>query len=298
LTRHAAIQSAETLAFLRAIVAGETNLAVRCEDHLAKYFLGRKYRLLAGIGPQALCRRLLEVVAPGSYGFTIARTRHFDEVLLSESRAGIEQAVLLGAGYDSRPFRLRGVLADVRVFEIDHPGTQARKRRMLEGVNETMPANLSFIPLDFNQRSLQAALAGHGFSTDRRTLFLWEGVSYYLPQQVVGGLLDFVSGCAPGSSIVFDYATKRFASGDTSTYGGKHVARWLRKIREPFLFGLDPDETKDFLRRHKLHLVSDFGSEELEKLYLKTKDGRCLGKTLGHVRMAHARVTSPTQRTV
>ena len=297
MTRHAAIQSAETVAFLRALVAGEKNLAVRCEDHLAKYFLGRKYRLLAGIGPQALCRRLLEVVAPGSYGFTIARTRHFDEVLLSESRAGIEQAVLLGAGYDSRPFRFRDALVHMKVFEIDHPETQARKRHMLERVNETSPENLSFIPMDFNRQSLQEALADRGFSTDRRTLFLWEGVSYYLPQQVVEALLDFVGGCAPGSSIVFDYTTRRFANGDTSTYGGKQVARWLKKIREPFLFGLDPDETKEFLRRRKLHLVSDLGSEELEKLYLKTKDGRCLGKTLGHVRMAHARATGSTQGT-
>jgi methyltransferase (TIGR00027 family) len=295
LTRHAAVRSAETMAFLRALIASEKNLAVRCEDHLARHFLGCKYRLLAGIGPQALCRRLLEAAAPGSYGFTIARTRHFDEVLLSESRAGIEQAVLLGAGYDSRPFRFRDVLANVRVFEIDHPGTQARKRHMLKRVNETRPANLSFIPLDFNKRSLHEALAGHGFATDRPTLFLCEGVSYYLPQQVVEGLLDFVSRCAPGSSIVFDYATKRFASGDTSTYGGKHVARWLRKIREPFLFGLDPDESKEFLRRRRLRVVSDLGSEELEKLYLKTKDGRRLGKTLGHVRMAHARATGSTQ---
>ena len=285
------------MAFLRALVAGEENLTVRCEDQLAKHFLGPKYRLLAGIGPQALCRRFLEVAAPGSYGFIIARTRHFDEVLLLESRTGIEQMVLLGAGYDSRPFRFRDVLAHMKVFEIDHPETQARKRHMLERVNETSPANLSFIPMDFNRRSLQEVLAEHGFSRDRRTLFLWEGVSYYLPQQVVEALLEFVGGCAPGSSIVFDYATRRFVNGETSTYGGKHVARWLKRIREPFLFGLDPDEIKEFLRRHELHIASDLGSEELEKLYLKTKDGRYLGKTLGHVRMAHAKTTGSMQRT-
>jgi methyltransferase (TIGR00027 family) len=232
---------------------------------------------------------LLELAAPGSYGFAIARTRHFDEVLLSESRAGVQQVVLLGAGYDSRPFRFRDVLAYTKVFEIDHPGTQARKRHMLERVKEASPANLSFISMDFGRCSVQEALAKRGFSVEERTLFLCEGVSYYLPQPIVEGLLDFVSGCAAGSSIVFDYATKRFANGDTSTYGGKHVSRWLKKMREPFLFGLDPDETKEFLRRLKLQVVSDLGPEELEKLYLKTKDGRCLGMTLGHIRMVHAR---------
>jgi methyltransferase (TIGR00027 family) len=68
-------------------------------------------------------------------------TRHFDEVLLSEIRAGVEQVVLLGAGYDSRPFRFRDALGDIRVFEIDHPGTQARKRRMLEEIGEPSPPN-------------------------------------------------------------------------------------------------------------------------------------------------------------
>jgi O-methyltransferase involved in polyketide biosynthesis len=91
------------MAFLRAVVANDEELAVRCEDHFAKHFLGRKHRLLSGIGSQALRRRLLEVAAPGSYGFVIARTRYFDETLLAESRAGLEQLVLLGAGYDSRP---------------------------------------------------------------------------------------------------------------------------------------------------------------------------------------------------
>jgi methyltransferase (TIGR00027 family) len=297
MTHHAAIQSAETMAFLRAVVAGEENLAVKSEDRLAKYFLGRKYRLLFSVSLQALLRRVLEFAAPGSYGFAIARTRHFDEVLLSESRAGVEQVVLLGAGYDSRPFRFRDALANIRVFEVDHPGTQSRKRRMLERIGEASPSNLFYIAADFNLQSLQQVLADHGFSPDRKTLFLWEGVSYYLPRSVVEGVLDFVSGCAAGSSIVFDYATTAFVNGDTSTYGGQQVARWLKKIREPFLFGLDPEETREFLNARKLHTVSDLGPEDLAKTYLKSKEGTCIGKTLGHVRMVHAKTTRAARPT-
>jgi methyltransferase (TIGR00027 family) len=277
------------------VVASEQNLAVRSEDLLAKNFLGPKYRLLTAVGWQALTRRILEVVVPGSYGFTIARTRHFDEVLLSEICAGVAQVVLLGAGYDSRAFRFRDALEDIRVYEIDHPGTQARKRRMLDEIGETSPQNLSYIAADFNQQSLPEVLTDHGFSLNRKVLFLWEGVSYYLPRPVVEGVLDFVSGCAAGSSIVFDYATKAFVNGDTSTYGGAQVARWLKKIREPFLFGLDPEETPEFLGARRLHAVSDLGPEDLAKTYLKSKDGRCIGKPLGHVRMVHARTLGATQ---
>jgi methyltransferase (TIGR00027 family) len=279
------------MAFLRAVVAGEKDLAVRSEDRLAKHFLGRKYRLLVTVGVQALLKRFLEFAVPGSYGFTIARTRHFDEVLLSESRAGIEQVVLLGAGYDTRPFRLRDALRNIQVFEIDHPGTQARKRRMLARIGDSIPANVSYIPVDFNEQSLQEALTEHGFSPRRKTLFLWEGVSYYLPRAVVEAVLDFAASCAAGSSIVFDYAITAFINGDTSTHGGRQVARWLKKIREPFLFGLDPAETPEFLRAHGLDTVSDLGPEDLANTYLKAKDGRSIGMTFGHVRMVHARAT-------
>lgn len=291
--QHAAIQSAETLAALRAVVANDDDLAVRCEDRLAKHFLGMKHKLLTSIRPQRLIREILHRTAPGSYCFTIARTRHFDEVLLAEIGSGVEQVVVLGAGYDSRAFRFRDRLAGIPVFEIDHPGTQARKTAILAGLVKETPSNLHYIAVDFTRDRLPTALAAHGFAPERTTLFLWEGVSYYLPQQAVDRVLDFVSDCAAGSSIVFDYAIRDFVDGDTSTYGSKEVAKWLQKIGEPFLFGLHPSETHTFLAVRRLQTVSDFGPKDLETRYLTTKDGRLLGKTLGHVRMVHAKSTGP-----
>jgi methyltransferase (TIGR00027 family) len=275
------------------MVANERDLAVRCEDRLARHFLGLRYQLLTAIRPQRLLKRVMHLASPGSYCFAIARTRHFDEILLAEARCGVEQVVLLGAGYDSRAFRFDTELADVRVFEVDHPGTQARKRRILGKVFQGSPANLIYIPVDFNRQSLQAALAAHGFCPERKTLFLWEGVSYYLPRPVVQDVLGFVGGCAAGSSIVFDYAIKSFVEGDTSTYGGKQVANWLKRIGEPFLFGLDAGETEEIVAGCGLRLVSDLGPEEVEMSYLTTKDGRRVGRTFGHIRMAHARATGP-----
>jgi methyltransferase (TIGR00027 family) len=288
MSQSAAIASAETMAFLRAVVAREDSLVVRCEDPLAALFLGAKHRLLKAIGMRGAIRRLLHIAAPGSYGFAVTRTRHFDEVLLRESHVGIEQLVLLGAGYDSRPYRFGAALTKVKIFEIDHPGTQARKRRILQRSGKSAPRNLTYIPVDFNRQSLQAALTEHGFSPQKRTLFLWEGVSYYLPQPVVEEVLDFVGGCVPGSSIVFDYALRKFVNGDTSTYGGRQIARWLKRIGEPFLFGLDPGETRGFLRQRGLTVLSDLGAEQLEQSYLKIKEGGLLQRTLGHVRIAHA----------
>jgi methyltransferase (TIGR00027 family) len=288
MTDQVAIRSAETMAFMRAVVSGEKSLAVRSEDRLARHFLGNRYRLLVSLSFQSTLRAALEYVVPGSYGFTIARTRHFDENLLAECRAGAEQVVLLGAGYDSRAFRFKEALRNIRVFEIDHPGTQARKRQLLSRTKETVPANLTFIPVDFTRQSLPEVLAAHGFATDKKTTFLWEGVSYYLPRSVVEDVLAFVGSCA-GSSVIFDYATKAYVDGDTASLGGKQVARWLKRMREPFLFGLDPQETRAFLAMQSLDVVSEFGPAELAEAYLKTADGRRVGGLFGHIRMVHAR---------
>jgi len=285
----AAIQSAQTVAALRAAVSNETALAVACEDRLAKYFIGLRERILTAALPQSLIRWALERAAPGSYGFAIARTRCFDEALLAEAAHGIQQVVILGAGYDSRALRFRRELKNVRVFEVDHPGTQARKLGILLRAVRDIPKNVHYIPVDFNHGPLDSELAKNGFSRNRRTLFLWEGVSYYLPHQVVAQILRFVSGCAPGSSIIFDYALQQFVGGDTSTYGGEHVARWLRKIGESFVFGLDPHEAPDFLAECGLQPIYDIGPEDAESRYLTRKDGRILGRTLGHVRIVHAR---------
>ena len=230
----AAIQSAQTVAALRAAVANETSLAVACQDGLAKHFISLRERLLTAVLPQPLIRWALERAAPGSYGFAIARTRCFDDALLSEAAGGIQQVVILGAGYDSRAIRFADELKGVRVFEVDHPGTQARKMSILLRSNIEVPKNVQYVPVDFNRDTLEAELVKKGFSRNRRTLFLWEGVSYYLQKPVVAGVLRFSAGCAPGSSIILDYALRKFVEGDTSTYGGEHIADWLHKIAEPF----------------------------------------------------------------
>ena len=283
-----AIQSAETVAALRAVAGTELGLATPCRDLFAKHFLSMKSRMLLALTPQRILRTLIERAAPGSYCFTIARTRHFDEALLAGVRDGVQQVVILGAGYDSRAFRFEDELRGVKVFELDHPGTQARKKQLLAARNAELPENLTLIGIDFAKQSFRKLLPEHGFRHDLKTLFLWEGVSYYLPLQAVDDVLTFVAGCASGSSVVFDYALQSFVDGDTGTYGGEQIARWLKKIGEPFLFGLNPPDAQRFLGKRGLRVVAHVGPAELERMYLTTQRHRPLGRTLGHVRIIEA----------
>lgn len=283
-----AIRSAETLATLRAVAHRDRSLATPCRDGFARLFLSAKNRLMLGLAPQPLLRAMIEKASPGGYCFAVARTRHFDEALRAGLQRGIEQLVILGAGYDSRAFRFAEELTGVRVFELDHPGTQGRKLEALAAGKLRAPGNVTFIGIDFAKQSFRDLLPAHGFSRSAKTLFLWEGVSYYLPQQAVDDMLGFVAGCAPGSAIVFDYALQSFVDGDTSTYGGAEIARWLQSIGEPFLFGMHPAEAQGYLAGRGLRVTSHVGPADLEQLYLATQRGRSLGRTLGHVRIIEA----------
>jgi methyltransferase (TIGR00027 family) len=286
-----AIESAEVVAALRATNARCADPDVRCQDIYAHHFLGGRYRLLAQSLPWWISRRLIEARSPGSLFFSLIRTKEFDNALLEEFRRGAPQIVLLGAGYDTRALRFADTIGSRPVFEVDHPSTQQRKLACLAGSGLTVPSNVRFVPVDLTAAgdSFDVALGRASFDATQQTLFLWEGVSYYLPEASVRKVFAFVRSCASGSAIVFDYSIATFVAGDhSSTFGGAQVARWLEKIGEPFRFGLDPSQTAGFLSSHGLTLERDVGPEALEGIHL-TRRGRRLGRTLGHVRIATAR---------
>ncbi|WP_111980202.1 class I SAM-dependent methyltransferase [Algibacillus agarilyticus] len=284
---HKAIKSAQAVAALRAATQQDNiNLGYQA-DYLADNFIDGQYSMLAKMRPRWLRRKLIERLHPGSYCFSIIRTQHIDKILQQQIDSGIEQVVILGAGYDTRALRYKKVLRSVNVFELDFPPTQAYKLNQLKQTDCNIPDNVSYIPIDFNQEDIALELKKNNFSFSKITLFIWEGVSYYLEKEVVSYILKLTAQCAKGSSIVFDYSLRSFVNGDHSTYGGKQIAHWLKKINEPFLFGCNSDEINRFVIDNNLKLDSDFGADELENLYLLKPDNKLLGRTLGYVRIAH-----------
>jgi methyltransferase (TIGR00027 family) len=285
MTVQSAIESAHTVAALRALACGDRDLATPCRDIYASQFLRLQSRLLLKLIPKRFLRAVIDKASPGSYAFTVARTRHFDEALLAGLRDGVEQIVVLGAGYDSRALRFRAALRNVRLFELDHPGTQARKTALLAANGCELPQNVTLVGIDFAKQSFRELLRENGFDRGAKTLFLWEGVSYYLPPAAVDEVLTFVSTCGKGSAIVFDYALQSFVDGDTRTYGGAQIARWLKKIGEPFLFGLEPGNAVRYLAARGLRVTSHLAPADLERLYLAARHDCRRRRTLGHVRI-------------
>jgi methyltransferase (TIGR00027 family) len=179
------------------------------------------------------------------------RTKAFDAALLDALQNGATQVVVLGAGFDSRAYRFQSQLGSVHVMEVDLGPTQAYKKQRLSEILDAIPPNVSFVPMDFRKDNLLDELRNVGYSEQQNTFFLWEGVTYYLPESAVKDTLHFVRDhSASASRIAFDYfgASNSVVNNPNSGY-----ARW----GEPVLFGFPNDRAREYVQQAGLGVLSD-----------------------------------------
>ena len=181
----------------------------------------------------------------------VSRTRYIDEALEEALADGARQIVVLGAGFDSRAYRFRGRLGGVRFFEVDYGPTQECKRRRLQEIFGSLPTHVMYVALDFTRDELPTQLRKHGYSAKERTLFIWEGVTMYLPAAAIQSTLRTIRDhAAPGSTVVFDYLLR--------THPAMNNPRSQQVVwGEPLIFGFDGNAT-EFVRQEGLEVVEDF----------------------------------------
>lgn len=135
--------------------------------------------------------------------FVVARARYAEDRLEAGDFA---QYVILGAGLDSFVWRRPDLCRRMRVFEVDHPASQAWKRRRIEALGLPIPRSLAFASVDFEKEALADGLSRAGFDWAARTFFIWTGVTMYISRAAAAATLETVARCARGSEIVFTYA--------------------------------------------------------------------------------------------
>jgi methyltransferase (TIGR00027 family) len=264
----AASTTAEYVALYRALETTERRRAPLFRDPLAARFLTGSRAVALRIANLPGCRAVLEryadARAPGARTSAIGRTRFIDDVVRVELSAGTRQVVILGAGYDTRAHRMVE-LADVTVYEVDRPETQTEKRRRIGGVG--VGAAVRYVAVNFERDDVAIELSRAGLIHDERVLFLWEGVTNYLDPKAVDGVLEMVARTGEGSAIVFTYIHKGVLDGSARFEGADLLVANVRRLGEPWKFGIDPAELAEFLRRHGLTLESDLGADEYRRRY-------------------------------
>lgn len=283
---------------LRAFGAMEKDAAVRNPDYLAADLVGPDglYGLglsLASVTPLRACARWSSrLIAAGGYWAEVVRVKHYDEVLLGELAGGIPQVIVLGAGLDSRGYRFADRLSGVGFFEVDHPATAARKRERVEATFGSVPSHVTYVTCDLNEDSLDEVLAEAGFDAALPTLVLWIGVSMYLSEDVVDGVLSWAGQLAEGSSIGFDYVDQGFFE-DTRRFGPAGRFRFFIGLSgERLTSGFDPSSVASLLAERGLLVRSHLGPDGAEERYLRRSSGRTTGPPFAYWRYLHAGAAS------
>ena len=141
----------------------------------------------------------------------LCRAAYTESLLKNIAQTGISQYVILGAGMDTFAFREPEFLSKYRVFEVDHPLTQADKKERIARAGWTVPDNLAFVPVDFTKDGLTERLIAAGFDPSVKSFFSWLGVTYYLSAEAIDTMLSALSSlCADGSTLAFDYPDENF----------------------------------------------------------------------------------------
>ena len=224
----------------------------------------------------------------GMYEYVIARTKYFDALFTEALEQGFDQIVIFGAGFDSRALRFSKLNKGTRVFELDAPTTQQEKLKAYKVKKLVIPDNLIFVPIDFNKESLSDKMAQAGFVVGRKSLFLLEAVTMYLPRDAAESTFRFISDVSGiGSLIAFDYIYAGVLRKENKYYGERgRSLKTLVKVGEEWTFALEEGEDEHFLNRHGFSLKDHSGKPELEDRYFKNSDGVILGKINGTGAMA------------
>ncbi len=274
--RNSASWSAEMVAIFRAVESMKPLGERVCYDAYAKDFISPKFKFVLHHKPLKKMVIWYAIDRRGYYGSlgTIAfRARFIDDCLNECIDNGIEQLVILGAGYDTRAYRFHELKEQGRVFEVDHPTTQKEKINKVKSIFGSLPAHVTYSPIDFEKEKLDTILFESGYEKNLKTLFIWEGVSYYVSKETVNDTLSFVANNAcKGSSIVFDYIFRSVIDGSSNLEVAKKILNYQAKSGEPLIFGIQEGGAEKFLHDKGFSQVKDVTPQSLKSTYFKGKN--------------------------
>lgn len=250
-----------------------------CYDPYAVHFVTPEIRELNKdpLKAKAMLESLgnVGILLLGMGNSTRARVRYFDDFVKASIDKGLEQLVILGAGYDTRAYRIEGPhdRGNFKVFEVDHPTTQGAKKEKIKEIFGELPDHVMYVPVDLRTEILGERLLGNGYDRSKQTLFIMEGLLMYLPPKAVDEILSsIVNNSAKGCSIIFDYYPESVVNGNSELEVGRITHDYLAKIGEPLLFGIRDGMVEEFLRKRGFSEVCNVTSEDYKNAYFYGKN--------------------------
>lgn len=265
-------KTAQGTCLMRAVSYYEKEFGYKSEDFIAPTMLpsclqaSLKYHFIRSLVKKNLFK------VPGIYEYVISRTHFIDEIFKNHTK-DIEQVLIFGAGFDSRSIRFANQLQHATIFELDAPLTQQVKRDKLARKNISIPQNVKFIAMDFNKDALVEKLAEGGFAPNRCSLFVLEGLTYYLMPEAIASTFHFISNYAGADSLlVFDYVNSTIIQEkmQNDTILQKNYQVLVKAGERPdFMMG---SSIQDFLKPYHFNIIEEVDSAKMAKRYFNKED--------------------------
>jgi methyltransferase (TIGR00027 family) len=236
-------------------------------DPLATRILGADGEIAVREAQNDPLRRVLRL-------FIAVRTRFAEDALAVAVAGGVRQLVVLGAGLDTYAYRTP-LGQSLRIFEVDHPATQAWKRQRLAEAAIPVPGALTFAPVDFERETLADGLTAVGFDLAQQTFFTWLGVVPYLTEQLVFSTLGFIARLSGGAHIVFDYGNPPASrlNPDEHAVMRERLAAHVASLGEAFKSHFETDVLHAKLRGLGFREIEDLGPALIRERYFRNRGG-------------------------
>jgi methyltransferase (TIGR00027 family) len=239
--------------------------AIQLLSGMPKALLNTRF-LISGKLLNGIVYSALSSMIPGGINYVVVRARYGDDCLNERIDDGIEQLVLLGAGFDTRAFRFPALKDRIKAFEVDHPDSQRVKKERVKKIFGYLPDHVSYIPIDFEKMKLAEGLLTHGYDKNLKTLFIWEGVTMYITPEAVEETLAFVANdSGRGSSIIFDYIYQSAIDGRMKE--AEKMRKRAAKAGESLKFAIEEGAMEAFLLERGFREMKDMSPKSLEDRY-------------------------------
>lgn len=224
-------------------------------------------------------------------GQVVGRSRYAEDQLHAAIERGVTQYVLVGAGLDSFTLRQAQQYPQLKIYEVDHPDTQAAKQKKLRQFGE-LPANVEFVAIDFEKESIADALVRSTFKQDQAAFFSWLGTTHYLePETTLKTLASIAQIAAQGSEVVLDYSVDYRELEGIERLGTLFVSQFTRFLREPLKGQFRPKILHQAIEQMGYIVTEDLSGDGLTERYFHARPDHIrhtIATHMLHLRLQHA----------
>ena len=261
-------------------------------DYLAEIFLPPHFRFFLKFKKiRENTKKKLAQMMPGLTELIIARTALFDNLFMDALKNQTPQIVFLGSGYDSRAYRFAKSNKSTIIYELDALPTQNRKIKCLKAAHINIPREVKYVPINFTNDSLGDVLKKAGYKSQEKTLFLWEGVSYYLDSDSVERTLEYVGQLSHKESVIaYDYSISIPEEDRGMYYGVNEFMKSMKKhhANEELVFTIKQGAIESFLMDRGLRMIEHLDNKGIELKYLVDNNGSLIGRITENFRFVLA----------